>query len=229
VRILYSNQRTIDPNDALLVEYKPQRRTIFVDSILTNGSGLTMHQPKSYFLQFPYILFLKFTQDGESYLYSVFSENKIESLDQIVYASWLPNTYEKSRICCWSDFRIQNMINNFWSQQFNTDGLYGCLRLIGMWSRNLTEIHDCEIIRNGRLKYIHKALENWQNASYQEVIEKIKDGYTDGINKLCGHNNHPIFYSSWKLKEWVHLVYGKKMKSCFGVEEEDAECRNIVT
>jgi hypothetical protein len=234
MRVLYGVN-----NDPILVEYKPQRRTVFVDSTAIRD-GKVVCQYESYFVHFPYMLFLKYISGSTPFLYAVLSESGVESLNQehkqIVYSAWLPNIYEKSRVCCWESYNIGTMINNFWSQPFNTDGACGCARLLGMWCKHLAVSRESFVIANSiaisgngpsnRLSYIHQALSNWQKASYEEVIQNMRDGYPDVANEICGcvrGLGSPPFRDSWELKEWIQLVYGRNMKLCFGFDLSNTE------
>lgn len=200
--------RELIPN--VLVEYAPQKRTIFSRCKQVEGySGYS----DTFFLQFPYMLFLK-----QHYLYCVFSDKSLTSESSCVCLPWMQNIYDLGRVCLRAPIgaSFKDLINLFWNQIFNFDGPFGIPALLGMFGEPtlLKTLNDFQAIYryDGIGLAISKALINWQNSSYDEIIRKMNDPIPEVVSEWRGsdkYKDHPAYQFRWKFSDWLDAVSKK--------------------
>jgi hypothetical protein len=100
-------------------EYKPCRRTVSINN-------------ESYFLPFPYIVFLGYSSYVGSVFYAWFTTKRFNGdLQQKLYMPFLPNVEHGGRVCLFSDsapppMSMDQLISSFWTRNFSSYTSHHC-------------------------------------------------------------------------------------------------------
>jgi hypothetical protein len=117
-------------NEPVILQSKPQRRTISCLHFDRFESGRGHYIEDTYFLQFPYIVFCQYPFDTTNLAYYYcrvgFSPEPISSLDAKIYLPPLPNTYYCNGtfpVCGCSGDNVKVSIEQFWQKRFKTSAV----------------------------------------------------------------------------------------------------------
>jgi len=124
-----------------VVEQKPMCRTVFVSGSLLdqdahpgNGEENTRHQDGSFYLSFPYLIYvIRFNQGEPTHLKIFYRTEPITNINDQLLSVNLPNVWDSNNVCLrfpdeatYANMTdgVHQIISHFWQSQFNNDLTY---------------------------------------------------------------------------------------------------------
>lgn len=114
----------------VVMEFPPQCRTLsFSSQCLGEGMQMTSQPTRRLYLSLPYTIFIVSFKDNDfSSLHFAFRKKPLESLDDELCRSILPNIHDNLLVCT-GDLeatgnitnQVSEIVNGFWSSEFNTN------------------------------------------------------------------------------------------------------------
>jgi hypothetical protein len=128
----------------------------------------------------------------------------------------MQNIYDLGRVCLRANTgsSLKDLINLFWNQIFNFDGPFGIPLLLGTFGeiKTLVEFQAIHQKYDDIGLAISKALLNWQNISYDEILRKMNEPIPPAVLEWCGsekYKDHPAYQFRWKFSDWLDAVSKK--------------------
>jgi hypothetical protein len=154
-------------------QYSPQKRTITV--------RLPSLGDKKYYLQFPYLMFVRFNDTkGHDELYLYGSSEKIDLNEKLVYFPML-NVGTKAKVCLGVEdgleilYSMENSVSRFWNSKFNLDICSGLKRHIKINAK------EYSFILKDFPDSVGDFFSCWEKTSYPTTL--LKENYSD-LNQL---------------------------------------------
>lgn len=115
----------------LVIEQDPQVRSLLFDKGITRETYFSTSEQERFSLALPYVIFiLLFQQKCFTNLYCAWRSAPLTNLSDRLCRPLLPNIHSNLSVCMGGDFsneggavceQVENVLNHFWSSQFNND------------------------------------------------------------------------------------------------------------